>query len=315
MSHALLDTISGNRKDLVEEDYFRYWFGHSAIIKILHYAWNIDSIYILNGVLILILSLGALLYTYKMTGLVGALGMFFLLALSNFQVFFMCLEYSPVFIIGLGGLLFLCSRNETTGRGKTFFILGMLTSYFDLLTAPVLVFGIPSLVICGKDFSRLSPAEQREVKNWLRIWCGGPAAWLAGYILSWGTKLLIGALVCSDIHSVIYRLLLRSGTTTEWNQPITRWEAVCRNGFFFHTYNQPVLLLAVIALCVLLTVKIYWWKQHKLKFNLGLFCGYLMLAVIPVMVIWIMANHTYTHANLMTYRGLTLTVAALFMCT
>ena len=54
------------------------------------------------------------------------------------------------------------------------------------------------------------------------------------------------------------------------------------------------------------------WKKHELTFNSRLGVGYLMLAVMPVAVIMLMVKHTYIHFW-MTYRGLALTFASLFM--
>ena len=77
--------------------------------------------------------------------------------------------------------------------------------------------------------------------------------------------------------------------------------------------NNQLVFSSIIAISiVLLIVDIIKWKKHQLTFNRRLFYGYLMLAAMPVAVLWLMANHTYIHCW-MTYRGLALTFAALFM--
>ena len=76
--------------------------------------------------------------------------------------------------------------------------------------------------------------------------------------------------------------------------------------------TQLIFALIIVVSIVLLMVNIIKWKKHLMTFNSRLFCGYLMLAAMPVAVLWLMANHTYIHCW-MTYRGLALTFAALFM--
>ena len=308
---VLLDMTNAKKADYTKHSYGRYWFGQSAVMKILHYVWHLNKIYTLYGSLVLLLSFIAVLYAHKTAGSTGVFGLFIVLALCNFQVFFQSLQYPPVICIGLAGLIWMCSQTDSGCRGPVFFTLGMLTAYFDLLTAPVLSFGIPALFICGKDFSRLECREQKDWKNWFKIWCGYPAAWIAGYILSWGTKMLLGIGVSGDVQGVIGQIFLRVGTI-RGTQKISRWEAVLENFRILYENTQLVLSVTVSVLALLLIAKIYDWKMRNLFFNRSLFFGYLMLALIPLAVIFLMANHTYIH-SWMTYRGLALTFSALVM--
>ena len=311
-TQVLLQMTNGKNADLGKGYYERYWFGQSAVMKLLHYFWHLDKIYVLYGSLVLLLSVFAVLQAYKSSGTVGVLALFFLLALCSFQVFFQSLQFSPVIFIGLAGMIWmLCSRQDPCWRGPFFYALGMLTAFFDLLTAPILAFGIPALFICGKDFLQAESAAGRTWKNWFRIWCGYPAAWLAGYIMSWGTKILLGICFAGNAQEVFQQIFLRIGTSDR-SMEFTRWQSIGKNFQFLYDNSQLVLLLAGIILVLFLAVKIYQWKKHKLVFNGVLFLGYLMLALMPVAVIFLMANHTYVH-GWMTYRGLALTFAALFM--
>ena len=311
-TRAFLDMTTGNNDKLVNSHYERYWFGQSAVMKLMHYFWHIDKIYVLYGSLVLFLSFFAILLAYKNNGAIGVLALFFLLALCNFQVFFQSLQYLPVICIALTGMIvMLYDRKDSSWRGPLFFTSGMLTAFFDLLTAPILAFGIPALFICGKDFLQAESTDGRSWKNWFRIWCGCPAAWLAGYIMSWGTKILLGICFAGGAQQIFQQIFLRIGTSNS-SIKFTRWQSLVKNFQFLYDNTQLILLAAGIVLVLFLMVKIYQWKKHKLFFNSRLFLGYLMLAVMPVAVIIFMANHTYIH-GWMTYRGLALTCAALFM--
>ena len=310
-THNLNNLVNSKRDSLVKGSYARYWFGHSAVIKILHYVLHIDKIYVLYGSLILFLLFIAVVHAYKTAGFSGFFALYIVLSLCNFQVFFMSLQFTPVIFIGLGGMIWVCRQQDIGRRDVTFYVLGMLTAFLDLLTAPILAFGIPALFICGKDFLQAESANGRNWKNWFRIWCGYPAAWLAGYVMSWGTKILLGICFAGNAQQVFHQIFLRIGTS-ERSMAFTRWQAIVKNFQFLFQNSQLILLLTGIILVLLLMVKIYQWRKHKLVFNSRLFLGYLMLAVMPIAVVFLMANHTYIH-GWMTYRGLALTCAALFM--
>ncbi|MBE6373007.1 MAG: hypothetical protein E7055_13170 [Lentisphaerae bacterium] len=310
-THTLNNMVNSKRNSLVKGSYARYWFGHSAVIKILHYVWHLDKIYVLYGSLILFLLFISVVHAYKTAGFPGLFALYIVLSLCNFQVFFMSLQFTPVIFIGLGGLIWVCRQRDISRRNVTFYILGMLTAFLDLLTAPILAFGIPALFICGKDFLQAESANGRNWKNWFRIWFGYPAAWLAGYVMSWGTKILLGICLSGNVQQVFHQIFLRISTSGK-SIEFTRWQSIVKNFQFLYDNSQLILLLTGIIIVPFLMVKIYQWKKHKLVFNSRLFLGYLMLAAMPIAVIFLMANHTYIH-DWMTYRGLALTCAALFM--
>ena len=85
-----------------------------------------------------------------------------------------------------------------------------------------------------------------------------------------------------------------------------------QNFDFLCDHSRLLLFAILIRAGVLLILSLIRLKMGKAVFCLPLFLGYLFLASMPVIVILLMANHTYLHAY-MTYRGLSLTVAALFM--
>ena len=306
---CLKHLIEGKQAEMQPYLYWRYWFGQSAVMKILHYVWHLGKIYPLYGAITMLLAVIGCSYALR-SGKTAFSSLFFLLALCNFQVFFQSLQYPPVFWIGLAGLIWMGRQKETSGRGPAFFTLGMLTAYFDLLTAPILSFGIPALIICGKD-TLASGNEKSGWKSYLCIWFGYPAAWLAGYIMSWGTKILLSIPVCGSVRQALHQILLRSGSTYR-GLGISRWKAVEQNFEFLYDHSQLLLYSAVIFAVVLLVLALIHLKKGHVEFHFPLFTGYIFLAALPLAVILLMANHTYLHAY-MTYRGLALTVAALLM--
>lgn len=309
--HYLNVLVSDNRPEMKYYSYRRYWFGHSAVMKILFYFANLKKIQTSVGFITLLLLFMCCIRVLKNDGMVPALALFSLLGFCCIHVFFLSLQYYPVIWIGLIGLLILDKFRCPGSRGPVFFSLGMLTAYFDLLTAPVLAFGIPAMVICGRDAAKEEKAGNNSRKTWFRIWFGYPAAWLAGYIISWGTKILLGVLSGGTWTEIIQQILLRSGNTFE-GKKITMLDALQQNFRNITSDSSLVLILVLCWFVYFLIRRLIEWKQGKLYFSLRIMSGYLVLMLMPLAVIILMPNHTYQHAY-MTFRGLALTFAALFM--
>ena len=301
----------GHQEEMIRVDYSRYWLGTAGIMKFLLYFFHIGKIYSFCGIAIMFLSVWALLLLYKQFGQTEFFALFTLLALCNFNVFYQSIQFPPVFFIGLGGLIWFCRHNDLRWRRPVFFILGMLTAYLDMLTAPVLAFGIPALFVCGWDTLREESSGRKDWTTWLRIWFGYPAAWLVGYVLSWGMKILAGGWLCGNLADAFSQMLLRVGNSSPEKQ-FSRLEAVKRNFEMLFDGSQLFVILLGIIAGIFLVRDLIRLKRKEVFFDIRLSVGYLFLAVMPILVFLLMANHVFIH-YWMTYRGLGLTCAALIM--
>lgn len=309
--HYLNVLVSDNRPEMKFYSYRRYWFGHSAVMKILFYFAHLKKIQSSVGFIIILLLFMCCIRVLKKDGMLPALALFSLLGFCCLHVFFLSLQYYPVIWIGLIGLLILDKFSRPDWRRPFFFSLGMATAFFDLLTAPVLAFGIPAMIICGRDAQMEEKVGNRNWKTWFRIWFGYPAAWLAGYIFSWGTKILLGVLTGGTWAEIIHQIQLRSGNTFE-GKKISMLDALQENFRDITSNSSVVLILALCWFVFFLIRRLIEWKQGKLYFSPRILLGYLFLALMPLAVIILMPNHTYQHAY-MTFRGLSLTFASLLM--
>lgn len=308
----LNELVRGNTMNMKCLYYYRYWHGHSAIMKLCHYFWSLKKIYALIGAVTFFLAVLACILVYERFGKLPTFALFALLALCNFHVFFLSLQFYPVMWLGLGGLIWFCFKNDISGRRPAFFALGMLCAYFDFLTAPVLAFGIPALIVCGQDTVRAEETGKINWKSWGGIWCGYPAAYLAGYVLSWGAKIVMGGVASHDFGEVWYRILLRSGSSLTDGTPFSRWRALAANFDCLYSKSQICFYLVCFCFGVLLLANLIRLKQREARFDCFMFAGYLFLAVMPIAVILLLANHAMIHFWF-TCRGLTLTVAACLM--
>ena len=156
MLYTALDTMEGyplvramNSHSEYMGNYSYYWHGYVSILRPLLLLFDYSELRILNGICqgILVLLLAFIIGKEKGPGHVLMLGTSWLLL--NPSALSLSLQYTWVFYIAFGGTLVLLRKRAYFSSGLCyvyFFIaMGMLTSYFDLLTYPLLTWGIPLL--------------------------------------------------------------------------------------------------------------------------------------------------------------------------
>ncbi len=298
--------------------YGRYWHGHSAFIRAVHLLIPLPVICTAASILSVILLIASIFLTYRKFGLPEALSLGIALAAASYHLLFLRLHLYPVFFIGLGGILFMACRNEKKRRMPVFFSLGMLCPYFDSLTAPVITLGLPMLAVCRYDMRQAEKEQSTESGKWksfLRIYIGYPAIWFAGYVASWGTKILLTAMDSGNLLESIRQIFLRAGFGSSNSRiPFLRYQAVADNFTWLRRYTaglpRTVFFIIVLAFLVLI---LYEYFRRKRTCEYRILLGYLVIALIPVFIIFCTANHAVIHAKFFACRGLAVTAAAAVM--
>lgn len=155
------------------------------------------------------------------------------------------LQFFPVLAITLGGATLLCNDNNriNSNIGLFFFIIGSITSFFDLLTTPLLTLGFPLLV-----WISLQPDEQTEIKKDVVTIFKHSVSWFSGFALTWVTKWLLGTIVLGENifsdawEQSVYRLEV---------EDFTRWDAICQN---FGMLNFPLIIIALSLILIAIIV-------------------------------------------------------------
>ena len=129
--------------------YTRYWHGMMILLKPLLMFLDIRGIRIFNAVVILALMscLGVLLFKKNQKILLSSM----IIGFISIGVFFvpLCLEYTSTFIIMLAACIF-ALLIEAKGDDKLlplFFIIGMLTCFFDFLTTETITLTMPLIMV------------------------------------------------------------------------------------------------------------------------------------------------------------------------
>ena len=203
------------------------------------------------------------------------------------------LTYVPVWAISMVASTIIVKKEKL--NCLSFFIIGALTSFFDLLTTPILTLGIPLLVqlIVSKD--------KMSFKKMLLICIN----WIAGYGLLWLSKWVISDLLYGNniIMDAIKTIGERTGDN--WNDEKIVFYKVLTNNIGKIKFETVFILFMTIA-SLIIKIK----DRDKVSISKSEILKYLFIAVIPLLWYFVTQNHSYIHARY-TYRNMFITLFSL----
>jgi len=214
------------------------------------------------------------------------------------------LQYHSVITIMQLGVLAVISFHEQLNRGENYYyfflLLGMLTSYFDLLTFPIVTLGMPLLfVLCN-----CRESYRRQFVFVVKV-C---AAWAIGYAVFWAMKwvvsFLLGGgenLIAEGMKTVAFHM-----SDVAYDLENIRMEAVRENyrsvsgRAFWVLYGLGVGYMLLPVLRRKTSVKALISSRHICILIVGL---------MPFVWWFVTANHAYIH-SFFVHRSLSITVFA-----
>ena len=284
--------------------YTYYWHGYVFLLRVLLLLFNYEEIRVLNAVVQGLLMLYVLNLIRDRLGkkymLVFTLSYFLLMPLA----LVVSLQYSWVFYITYGLIAALLKKEQfiknKNGICYVFLVGGILTSLFDLLTYPLLTWGLPVLCwIC------LSETDEEKKNSFFDVIRTG-IAWIAGYAGMWLMKWTLASLI---LHTNIFEtawdeVLFRSGVQDQ-NMWTYRLGAILIN---WKHYEDKIFMGALVILTVIVTYrairrKLQWDPRCK---------AVLLVACAPFVWYIVLCNHTNIH-NMFTYRIFDIGVTALLL--
>lgn len=285
-----------------QEEYSRYWHGYVVILRFLLLFFNYYEIRIINGIFQI------LIFAVIMHLLLKSKGIKYALAIATSYILLMpaalaqCLQYSWIYYVAFGALLIYLkfkSYLELRERYIYFFLLlGAVTIYLDLLTYPLLTWG---LVIVW--WILLQEKEEGIVGNILKV-IFSAIAWIVGYAGMWLGKWAVGSLVLREnlFCKAISEALL--WTVNEGESAITlsdRFRALYLN-WSVYAYRLYFIILFV-------------WVSYAVIWGI---CGYVKDSRIPALLlvgassfVWymVLSGHVTMH-HIFTHRIFGVTIAA-----
>lgn len=286
-----------NGQNFTCDSYERYWHGYLVLLKPLLVLFTYQDLIYLNVILqfVLMFLLLRMLRKQKMAYLQVP---FLLLWIVGMQLIVMLsLDYSVCFYIYMISVLLLLRYRKLRERHGLFFLgVGMLTSYTDLLTWPLVTLMVPLMILLQYE-SGMGDRIKRMVS--------ASCAWGAGYCVQWAFKWLAATLFLDDnvIADAVESLLFRSAL--EGEKTLTWGHVVLKNLSVFG--NTPCLFLGGVM--AFLTILLLYKKRGKLQWVDMVPC--LLIGISPFLWYLVTRNHAYEH-YWMTWRNLSITVFALY---
>lgn len=278
----LYNFIEGN--DVISDEYARYWHGYQVILKPVLSVLNYSQVRSINFVLqiLLVLCVVFMLYKKKMFGYILAYVLAYI-AISP-QAVGKCMQFSPVFYISNFAVLILLLFPDYVKKNNIYYfmVIGMLTSYFDLLTYPVLTLGLPLIFFID--------SKNNDKWNIKDIFINS-ILWGIGYAGMWVGKWIVGSIL-------LHRNILLNASEAAMHR------TSMKNGHFDIVFAYiftecfeeiPFWILLVCMIVIFIPIAIVERKIALKKKYL------LVISLIPFAWASVLRNHTYVH-SWFTYR-------------
>lgn len=278
------------KDDFVTVAYPRYWHGYLVVLKPLlmfFRYYQIRKIFLITQILlVLAVILGMIrrkLYRYIAAFVLSVV-------LLSPLVIAQSLQFSWIYYVMLIACIILLFFSQRWKREESFFIffaaIGCMTSFIDLLTAPLLTLGFPLIFyLCMNGQEN---AYQALIKTCRLVLC-----WGIGYAGMWAGKWIIASVFTDHnvITSAIEALKLRTSLADIYGKPLLYTDILRKNwGFISESPIWPVCAMIMAAgLCAACF-------QKRFRQIGTAVCSYGVLIVIPLIWFYLAGNHTELHA-------------------
>lgn len=287
---GLVDYYLGENSDIYTSHYPRYWHGYLLFLKPLLYLMNYGMIRIVNAAMQMILNFYLVFLMYRRNKKKYIVPYLIAVIFITPWVIVKSLQFSTVFYIFLIASIALLIFDDKIVKSKNnvrifFLLIGIVTSYFDFLTYPLVTFGIPFLFfLILKEKEKIGKELLFEVQLLL--------FWGIGYIGMWGGKWILATIFTEEnvIEDALRTLIFRTGATNEqgahcsllhvWNVNITAF------------LKNPIIIVAMIF-CIYEIWNIV--KRKKIKGLLIRGAVYLLVIILPLIWYIFTRNHSWPH--------------------
>lgn len=294
-----------NKENFASTSYFRYWHGYLVYLKPILYISSYHDFRMLNAYFQFFLIMAALILLYL------RLGAFFTIAFSLTILFInpvttaMSLQLSSIFYVTMISVLLILWKNDSLYEKKLyayfFLIIGIITSYIDLLTYPVVGVGIPMLfyiLLNRNSFLNEKKVLLSVIKN--------SFAWGFGYIAMWAGKwmtayIILGYSIMPEVFDAIQnRTSNNVGREISGHEPVNLITVLQAN--FKAAIDGPWIYIFAVFLIYLIyrIIKNRAYKATSPRGTITIF----FVGLFPIVWYGLTLNHSFVHASFLAFRDL-----------
>lgn len=275
--------------------YNYYWHGYVSILRPLCLFLDFSELRLLNGACQLLLVLLMAYMVGKAKGVPYVMALLTSYLLLNPTTVSMGLQFTWVFYVAWGGALLLFCKGDFFSRQSryiyVFIVIGMCTSYLDLLTYPLFTWGFPLIWWLVAD------GGSEKGIQWLKRVVYSGFGWIAGYAVMWVSKWLLSTIVLGTnvFESAVNEVFLLSGTLEgKANSLADRLEAAYINWKHYNYKVYAVILICWLVWWIVTSIRKGWRRSAK---RYALF----LVGVSSIVWYFTLTNHTLWH-HFFTYR-------------
>lgn len=293
-------------------EYARYWHGYLSILRPLLLLFNYSGIRIVLAIITLISIVALITLLCKKisitSGVIYGIG---LLAISIFIVTKSINEILIFIVAFISSIILLLKKNPEKNIGIFFFVVGSVSNFIDLLTAPLVTLGITAItyfLLIQRNESKVN--IKRYILDFLKI-C---ISWALGYGITWLSKWVITEMFFDRpiISQAIEQAVFRSnGPQINGVNIFSLSNVFIRNMEYLSSpVAITILIIAVIYIIVMMIIN----RNKKIDFkeNLKKCLPYILIFFLPVIWYMVLKQHSYTHVNF-TYRILVISIISLLI--
>lgn len=294
---------------LYTNGYSRYWHGYQILLRPLLVFMGLGSIRMIYAAVMFLLIGFVFYFLIKRSDSFLASAFLISLASINAATFFFSMQYSNVWIVTLLAILAFLSKprliEQKQRKFLLFFVIGSVANFVDLLTTPLISWGIPILIILYISNKYSKASREPRLKHSLDIVLTG-IFWIAGYALTWLSKWIIGSLVLRTniIANAVEQASFRIGGSSD--MPTDHIGTLLLNLKTMFPKIVIVLLLITVLIFIYFVIKSRPISKNPWPVLLQL----ALIAVTPYVWYMVFSNHSQIHAWF-TYRSQAITVFAL----
>lgn len=288
-------------------EYARYWHGYLTILRPLLTLFNYSGIRIVLLIATLISIVAMIVLLCRKVNIIS--GIIYGIGLLSISIFIVSRSINEILIFlvaFISSIILLLKKDTKKNIGIFFFVVGSISNFIDLLTAPLVTLGLTAityfLIIQKKE-------EKAGIKEYILDILKIVISWTLGYGITWLTKWLITEVIYGRpiISQAIEQALFRSDVPTyKGIELFTPFDVITRNMNYLS--NPVITVISVITLIYLIVIMIKNYKKKiNVKENLKKCLPYAIIFFFPM--VWYLAikQHSYTHVNF-TYRLLVISI-------
>jgi len=311
---ALRDRLATSAN--ANKQYLRYWHGYVVALRPLFLVFDYLQVRLFNLVALSTLALSVVVSLARRAGAGAAVAFIVAWLLVAPTVIAGNLQYVSVFyisMIGMLGVLALGTRRQPESWDVELFLsLGMATSFFDFLTAPLVTWGLPILTLLALVRSQTSHGGLP------RLVVRSAGAWGIGYVAFWAAKWVLG-MVFAGPQALADAAGAVSGHTVEGSDLLGRFQTIAINfGRLVPTSGGGIIkptaqsaIPAGVALLLACTLWFVIWRMSRAPIrNASVVATILVVGVAPYVWYVLAAPHSSGN-NFFTFRAQAVTVFAL----